>query len=153
MPTRDVDLARAFLAVLPHFGRLSARTARESGTLSLDRFKALQVLAVAGPVRSGELGERCLLSAPAVTHIVDALVADDLVRRAPDPVDGRATLLHVTPRGRRELARTEETIVHALAEVFGRLDAPARAKLREGLVELERTLREESAMRGGLRAR
>lgn len=45
-------------------------------------------------------------------------------------------------------ARAEETIVEVLADMLGRLDVDSRGKLLEGLLELERVLREESATLG-----
>jgi DNA-binding MarR family transcriptional regulator len=52
------------------------------------------------PVRMGELHQHVLLSQPALSRMVDRLVERGLVRRAPDPSDGRAVRLALTDAGR-----------------------------------------------------
>ncbi len=138
----DLALARAVYAVLPQLGRIAAKSAHEAGTLSVDRLKMLGILARVAPVHAGEFAQRCYLSPPAVTHAVDALVEDDLVRREPDPADRRAVILHVTPKGRRELTRAEHVALTGLARAFERLDPATRAQLRQALPQLERVLAE-----------
>lgn len=135
-----IALARMLFALLPQLGGIAARSARESGGLSLDRIKPLGILARIAPVRAGEFADRCYLTPAAVTHVVDALVEDGLVRREADPADRRAVILHVTPKGRRELERAERLALSALARAIERLDPATRAQLRDALPKLERAL-------------
>lgn len=51
------------------------------------------------PKRLGELGRIVLLSQPALSRLVDRLIARGLVSRVPDPADARATLISLTPAG------------------------------------------------------
>lgn len=134
--TEDRSLARALRELLPHLGYIAARSAREAGSFSIDRLKLLDVLGRLAPVRPGELAGRCYLTPPGVTHATDALVEDGLARREPDPADRRGVLLHVTPKGRRELERVEEAAIAHLERVLAELDPATRAHLRAALPKL-----------------
>lgn len=52
-----------------------------------------------------ELGQRVVLSRGRVSRLVDELEKQGLVRRHPDPNDGRATFAVITPAGRAALLR------------------------------------------------
>ncbi len=148
----DIDLARALYALLPRLGRMAARSAHEAGTLSVARLKALGILARTAPVRAGEFAEGCYLTPAAATHAVDALVGEGLARREADPADRRVVLLHLTPKGRRELAHAEQLALSALARAIEGLDPQTRAQLRDALPKLERVLaaRESSTIPSSL---
>jgi DNA-binding MarR family transcriptional regulator len=126
--------------MLPHLGHILSKSAREEGTLSVDRLKPLAILAEAGPIRAGEFADRCYLTPAAVTHAIDALVADGLARRVDDPADRRAVLLHVTPKGRRALARSQQIAVEAVVRAVEELDPSTRAALRAALPKLAAAL-------------
>lgn len=69
--------------------------------VSMREYDVLYTLAKAGvPVRLGELNRRVLLSQPALSRMVDRLVARDLVHRQVDPGDRRGVLLSLTRAGR-----------------------------------------------------
>jgi DNA-binding MarR family transcriptional regulator len=60
------------------------------------------------PVRLTELNRHVLLSQPALSRLVDRLAERGLVRRRPDPADGRGVRLSLTDAGRaqqREIGR------------------------------------------------
>lgn len=52
------------------------------------------------PQRIGELSRHALLSQPALSRLVDRLVARGLVERSADPADGRGVRLSLTGTGR-----------------------------------------------------
>jgi DNA-binding MarR family transcriptional regulator len=56
-------------------------------------------------LRVTDLAEQLQIEAPAVTRKAQQLEQSGLVSRAPDPNDGRATLLQLTARGRRAINR------------------------------------------------
>jgi DNA-binding MarR family transcriptional regulator len=58
-----------------------------------------------GPVPQRVLAEALKVTPRAVTGLVDALVADDLVTRQPHPTDRRATLVTFTARGEALVAQ------------------------------------------------
>ncbi len=131
MPTatkQDIATARALLAVMPFFGRLAVVTAREHGTVSPERAKALLRLS-AGGLRAGELAQQCMLTPPAMTELVEGLVRDGLVRREDDPSDRRAVRVSLTAAGRREADRYHGAFAEALADAIAGLEPLARERL------------------------
>src|SRR6478752_35348 len=64
------------------------------------RLRILQLVPPEG-ARQKDLAERALVSKQALAELVDALEADGLVERTPDPRDGRAWLVVRSARGRR----------------------------------------------------
>jgi len=71
------------------------------GEVSLKEYDVLYSLAKAHePVRLTDLHRRVLLSQPALSRMVDRLVARGLVARCDDPGDGRAVRVALTDAGR-----------------------------------------------------
>ena len=69
-------------------------------TISLNWYDVLLELHGAdGRLRMQELGERVVLSRARVSRLVDQLEVEGLVRREPDPDDGRATFAVITTTG------------------------------------------------------
>jgi DNA-binding MarR family transcriptional regulator len=56
-------------------------------------------------IRLGYLADTLVIDAPTVTRRVQHLEARGLVRRAPDPIDRRAQLVHLTAAGERIIER------------------------------------------------
>ncbi|MCW2528780.1 MAG: mhqR 3 [Pseudonocardiales bacterium] len=71
--------------------------------LTFSRFEALVLLnfSSAGSLPLSKMGERLQVHATSVTNLIDRLEAADLVRREPNPRDGRGTLAVITERGRQ----------------------------------------------------
>jgi DNA-binding MarR family transcriptional regulator len=61
-------------------------------------------------LRMGELGRRARLAKQTMTTMVRLLERDGLVRRQPDPRDGRASLVSLTRRARRFRSVAEEVL-------------------------------------------
>jgi DNA-binding MarR family transcriptional regulator len=68
-------------------------------------------------ISMGEAGAALDLGAPGISGLVDRMTAAGLIQRLPDPDDGRAWQLWLTPAGRAALARSKA----GLAEINGRL--------------------------------
>ena len=60
------------------------------------------------PCRVTDLAQVLGVTKQAASQVVDAMAAQDLVRREPDPSDARARVVVLTARGRRLLAVVEE---------------------------------------------
>jgi DNA-binding MarR family transcriptional regulator len=90
-------------------------------------------------LRMGELARRSRLSKQAMTELVPRLERDNLVERRPDPSDGRASLIFLTPRS--------HAFQPVAAAVLGELDGLVRRRLDPDRVEeLKTALRELTAL-------
>lgn len=81
--------------------------------LTFARFEALVLLTFSrdGRLPMRVVGERLMVHATSATHIVQRLETQGLVRRIPNPDDGRGTLAVITPHGRELADRGMEALV------------------------------------------
>jgi DNA-binding MarR family transcriptional regulator len=109
--------------------------------ITFSRFEALVLLAYtrSGSLPLNKVGERLQVHATSVTNVIDRLEAAGLVRREPNPRDGRGTLAVITDEGR---AVAKKATAELNAARFG-LGALATADLRRVFAILRR-LREEA---------
>jgi DNA-binding MarR family transcriptional regulator len=75
--------------------------------ITFSRYEALVLLSYArnGSLPLSKIGERLQVHATSVTNVVDRLEAAGLVRREPNPRDGRGTLAAITDEGRAVVAK------------------------------------------------
>jgi DNA-binding MarR family transcriptional regulator len=90
-------------------------------------------------LRMGELARRARLSKQTMTTMVRLMERDGLVRREPDPDDGRASRVRLTPRAKRLKPVADEVVGALTARVEERL-SPRQAR------EIERGLRAIAAL-------
>jgi len=76
----------------------------------------LAQLTATGPLRAADLAERACLDPSTVSRHLGALEGDGFVERAPDPDDGRATLLRVTSSGENYLAEIRQQRIAVLSD-------------------------------------
>lgn len=98
-------------------GRL-ARRLRQEGTAGLTPSQ-LSILASVdrlGPLQLGDLARVESVAPPTLTRFIARLEDEGLVRRHPDPDDGRAVLVQVTAAGRRALRELRRARVAFLAQ-------------------------------------
>ena len=87
-------------------------------------------------LRMGEIARRARLSKQTITTLVRLCERDGLVERTPDPEDGRATIVSLTPHARR-FEPVAERVLGRLAREVAELFGPRqRATLRSTLVDL-----------------
>lgn len=106
--------------------------------LSASRLSALSVVVFAGPIRMGDLAAAEQVRPPTMTRTVADLERGGLVRRVPDPDDGRAFRVEATADGRRILGEGRDRRVRALAARVAELPASDRALLARAAELLER---------------
>ncbi len=70
--------------------------------LSPDEFAVTSVLNLTGPVRPTELSAQTGMRPTTLSNYLRRFEERGLVRRRPDPADGRASLVSLTPRGTRQ---------------------------------------------------
>lgn len=92
-----------------------------------------------GPLTVGDLSRRLGVSHAAVSQIRSALEAEDLIRGAADPWDGRRQALSLTEAGRETAARLAP-LWSAIAAAVGELLAEHAPTLPAGLDALEQAV-------------
>ena len=109
--------------------------------VTFSRYEALVLLSYSreGSLPLSKVGERLQVHATSVTNVIDRLEAAGLVRREPNPRDGRGTLAVITAEGRDVVAKATAELNAAR---FG-LDALETPELGR-IFELLRRLRLEA---------
>ncbi|WP_427886517.1 MarR family winged helix-turn-helix transcriptional regulator [Kribbella sp. GL6] len=121
-------MAQEALQLLVSMHRI-VRHLRRSRTTTLmhpTQFLALMLIADEQPIRIGEIAARVPCSQPTATTTVAGLEEAGLVRREPDPVDGRATAVVLTDAGAETVAASGQQAADELAKVLSRLDEADR---------------------------
>ena len=80
-------------------------------------------------LRMGELSKRMMVTGGNVTGIADQLEREELVLRVPDPQDGRAFVLKLTPRGRTAFAQMAAVHQGWVADLFGDVSPDDKARM------------------------
>jgi DNA-binding MarR family transcriptional regulator len=91
-------------------------------------------------LRMGEIAERARLSKQTITTMVRLCERDGLVTRRPDPDDGRAARVELTPRARAFRPAAERVLAEleaAVAELLGERRAASLRRAVRQLAELE----------------
>jgi DNA-binding MarR family transcriptional regulator len=91
-------------------------------------------------LRMGELSKRMMVTGGNVTGIADQLEREELVLRVPDPQDGRAFVLKLTPRGRTAFAQMAAVHQGWVADLFGDLSPDDQDRMIALLDTMKRQL-------------
>ena len=97
--------------------------------LTASRLSALSVVVFAGPIRMGDLAAAEQVRPPSMTRTVRDLEAAGLLRRVPDPDDGRAQRVEATDEGYRLLQEGRRRRVADLASRVADLPPDERRTL------------------------
>ena len=105
--------------------------------ITFSRFEALVLLTHSrgGALPMSKVGERLQVHATSVTNVIDRLEAAGLVRREPNPADGRGTLAVITEAGRK-VAHEATATVNAASFAMSALDLSELERLFVSLREL-----------------
>ena len=110
---------RRYLAAVVQFHLVAAAEVGLSGT----DYQANNVLALDGPMTSGELANRLALSTGATTRLMDRMITAGYARRITDPADRRRVLVEHTGYAPERLSEILATVVGPVAEVIEGLTA------------------------------
>jgi DNA-binding MarR family transcriptional regulator len=80
-------------------------------------------------LRMGELSKRMMVTGGNVTGIAAQLEGEGLVARVPDPEDGRAFVVKLTPAGRAAFAEMAAVHESWVAELFQDIPAPDKTRM------------------------
>ena len=96
-------------------------------------------------LRMGELSKRMMVTGGNVTGIADQLEREELILRVPDPQDGRAFMLRLTPRGRTAFAQMAAVHQGWVADLFGDISPDDKATMIALLDTMKRQLNTHSS--------
>lgn len=102
------------------------------------QFFVLHVLAEAGPLPVGEIAERCHVSVPTVSRMLNHLEANGLIERHVDTANRRVVRVTVTEAGRAAEAEMTRRFETALERVLSPLTEGELADLITAFGHLER---------------
>lgn len=71
--------------------------------ISMSHYDVLVNLQIFKEMRMSQLADRCVISFSRVSRVVDELEPRGLLERRPDPDDGRAVLVAITPAGAKHI--------------------------------------------------
>ncbi|NIH88311.1 MarR family transcriptional regulator [Amycolatopsis granulosa] len=108
-------------------GIADASVERVIGELTLTQFRALRIVVEQTPITLSRVAEQVGVNPSSMTRACDRLVAEDLLRKAPNPLNKRETLLAPTAHGRQIVQRVHTDRLGALTAVLDRLDPAERA--------------------------
>lgn len=106
--------------------------------LSFSTLSVLHTLGRGGPMRLTDLVKTEQLKQPALTSLVAKLERDGLIKRRPDPTDGRAMLLSLTGEGRQIVRSRHANRVAKLTQLVDQLTDDERAVLASSMDVLTR---------------
>jgi DNA-binding MarR family transcriptional regulator len=89
-------------------------------------FAVLAALEEYGPASQAALSQRCGIDRSDTVAMVNELVAQELVVRAPDPDDRRRNVITITPEGRRRLEHLDTVLSEAQRDLLAPLSAAER---------------------------
>ena len=121
-------MSEQLYVALQHANRRLREFDEELG-LSPARFSLLATLRYHGPQRVGELACQERVAQPTVTQSVRGLEVAGLVRRRPDPDDGRGSVVELTAAGRAIVRRARARKIAWLDAVLAELDDDQRDAL------------------------
>jgi DNA-binding MarR family transcriptional regulator len=98
---------------------------------------ALSRIEQGGSMRLGTLAELEGTTAATMSRVIDGLAAASLIERVPDPLDGRASLLQLSPEGGALLHDLRSRYTEALRGAISALGADDRAAIHRAIPVLE----------------
>lgn len=136
----DMDLARDLEQALGQFLLRRNRAALYDAALDdapdgIDRrtYSVLSGLARLGPRTAAQLAEEVGIDRSGTSRYADRLEKVGLLERSPDPSDGRATLLSLTPEGEKAAAQLHENLARHLGSLIADLPEDRARALIDGL--------------------
>jgi len=108
--------------------------------LTVPQMRVLFCSARRGGVRPGFIAERTRMAPPNVTSVLDRLAERELIRRDPDPEDGRATIVMLTEEGKRLVRAVAAAHTERLEQALEKMSPMELQALDHGLNALVREM-------------
>lgn len=108
------------------------RRLRVSFGITLSRFDFMaQLDSTKSGMRMGELSDRLMVTTGNITGLANELEADGLIERMADPSSRRASLVRLTPKGRKQFRAAAKAHESWIAEFFSVLSPKDKKTLLE----------------------
>ena len=101
-------------------GRIEEILQEETGLLLADHEALLNLVVAERPLRMSDIAQLLTLSRGGTTKVIDRLEAMDYVARTPDAGDRRATVVAITPEGRKAHENTKRIVDAELEAAWAR---------------------------------
>ncbi len=111
---------------------------RSGSDITPSQSSALSRMEQSGPVRLGTLAELEGTTAATMSRVIDSLADRQLIERVPDPADGRASLLRLSPEGGALLHGLRARYTEALRGALAELSDEEQRVVRRAIPVLER---------------
>lgn len=126
-----IALSRSFQSV----HKREIKTIREGG-LTIAQFSVLEILYHKGDLRICDIIEGTLSTGGNMTVVIDNLEKEGYVSRYPDPNDRRASLVHITEKGKELIEEIFPKHVKNISEIFSVLSSEEKQNLIKLLKKL-----------------
>jgi DNA-binding MarR family transcriptional regulator len=128
---REIDRSLSRITRIAR-GRVAARVRSERSGVELSRagMAILSGLMQHGDLRLSALAELADTEPAIITREVRLLTAQRFVQSKPDPSDGRARIVHITPKGKIAYRRYRDAIDEIIADTFWAWSAADLSLLR-----------------------
>ncbi|KXT78541.1 MarR family winged helix-turn-helix transcriptional regulator [Streptococcus sp. DD13] len=97
--------------------------------LTLTQFGVLEALYNLGDLRIQTLIEKLLSTSGNMTLVIKNMVRDGYVTKVCDPTDGRASLIQLTPKGKKTIEAILEEHYHNIGRIFSVLSKKEQDQL------------------------
>lgn len=111
--------------------------------IGLAEVAVLEQLAVAGELSPGAIGAFLSMPSASVTLLIDRLEGKHMVRRRPNPLDRRGTLVSLTQGAREKAALDLVPAARAMTEAAAKLSAADRAVVAAYFDAVDRCLADQ----------
>ncbi len=136
------DVDPATVLIIMWSGRLSRRVdafykeALRPHGLQYSDYAVLSLLRYSGALSPKRLNAFLAITSGGLTKTIQRLEKQQLIRREPDPEDGRGTLVSLSKKGLRILARVFTEDVRAHEELLSDLSSAGRKRIASALRDL-----------------
>ncbi|MCR2824886.1 MarR family winged helix-turn-helix transcriptional regulator [Microbacterium sp. zg.Y909] len=130
-PTPEAVLLTSLTQLMAQWASLTRQTvvAREAGlTIDAGDIRPIYTLGLVGPTRAGDLAADLRLTRPTMSKQLVRLESAGLVTRSPDPDDGRASIVALSPEGERVFALLVQRGCEMVDEAMRGWDAAERSR-------------------------
>ncbi|MCR2802100.1 MarR family transcriptional regulator [Microbacterium sp. zg-Y818] len=130
-PTPEAVLLTSLTQLMAQWASLTRQTvvAREAGlTIDAGDIRPIYTLGRVGPIRAGDLAADLRLTRPTMSKQLARLETAGLVTKSPDPDDGRASIVALSPEGERVFALLVQRGREMVDEAMRGWDAAERGR-------------------------